>query len=390
MKLNYWLILGAMVSTSLLAQQVGNPPPAAPLTAPAPAETPAPAAAPAPAPAAPEATATAAASTNATHTATAKKKSTPKKKAAPKKKAPTPELITVPLVPGPATVEASNVNVRARAGLKGEVFGHVTQGQQVTVLEEITLKNSAADEPSAWAKILLPPDFHAWVNTTYIEATNKTVRVRKLNVRAGPGENYGILGRLEKGDAVKELNTKGDWMEIEAPTNAFAFVAAQYLKQEAPGAIAAVTPPPAPPTPAEPAPTPATVTDTPAVAAPPTNAPAILAAELAAATNAPGTNATAAVTPAPEPAPAVEEPPPKRIVDREGFVRGITSIQAPTHFALVSPETGKTINYLYTTSAALDLNRYKGMRIVVTGEEGLDERWLNTPVITIQKIQVLQ
>jgi hypothetical protein len=29
------------------------------------------------------------------------------------------------------------------------------------------------------------------------------------------------------------------------------------------------------------------------------------------------------------------------------------------------------------------------MRIIVTGVEGLDERWQNTPVITIQRIQVL-
>ena len=32
----------------------------------------------------------------------------------------------------------------------------------------------------------------------------------------------------------------------------------------------------------------------------------------------------------------------------------------------------------------------KGLKIVVTGEEALDERWGNTPVITIQKIQVLE
>jgi hypothetical protein len=86
----------------------------------------------------------------------------------------------------------------------------------------------------------------------------------------------------------------------------------------------------------------------------------------------------------------VEEPPPKRIVQREGWVRGTFSIQAPTPFELVSPDTGRTINYLYTTSAQLDLRRYKGMRIIVSGEEGLDERWLNTPVITIQSIHVVQ
>ena len=69
---------------------------------------------------------------------------------------------------------------------------------------------------------------------------------------------------------------------------------------------------------------------------------------------------------------------------------GTVSIQAPTRYALVSPETRKTINYLYTTSTNLDLSQYKGMRIIVKGEEGLDERWRNTPVITIHEIHVLE
>jgi hypothetical protein len=86
----------------------------------------------------------------------------------------------------------------------------------------------------------------------------------------------------------------------------------------------------------------------------------------------------------------VEEPPPLRIVQREGIVRYTGSVQAPTVFQLVSPENHKPIDYLYTTSTNLDLNRYKGLRIIVTGEEGLDERWKSTPIITIQRIQVIE
>jgi hypothetical protein len=65
----------------------------------------------------------------------------------------------------------------------------------------------------------------------------------------------------------------------------------------------------------------------------------------------------------------------------------MTSIQAPSHFVLYSPETGQNIDYLYTTARDLDLRRYKGLRVIVTGEESLDERWGNTPVLTIQRIQ---
>ena len=128
------------------------------------------------------------------------------------------------------------------------------------------------------------------------------------------------------------------------------------------------------------------MTETPIVAATTTETPAstttsqIISNELAAAMS-------STVTLAPPPA---DLPPPPRIVSHEGIVRGNTSIQSPTKFELVSVGDRRLINYLYTTSKNLDLSRYKGLHIIVTGEEGLDERWKFTPVITIQKIQVLE
>lgn len=361
--MNCWLVFGVMLCPSLLAQQVTNAPPAGPIESPAPA---------------------AAISTNAPESSPAKapkKKSGSKKKSAKqpaKKKDAAAQLRTVPLVPGPATVEANHVNVRGQAKLKSEVVTRLSKGDIVTVIEEITRNNSGPDEPSAWAKIYLPTNAHVWVNTAYIDTTNKTVLPRRLNLRGGPGENYSVLGRLMRGDAVTEKGTKGDWTEIEAPTNAYAFVAAQYLKQETPAA----------PSVAESQPSATPVAEAPAIAAAPTEPPPTTPApENPAATNA--VAETAPDTNAPPAAP-VEEPPPKRIVDREGLVRGTFSVQAPTHFELVSPDNGRTIDYLYTSSPNLDLRRYKGLRIIVTGEESLEERWGNTPVITIQKIQVLE
>lgn len=327
--------------------------------------------------------------------------------AAPKTKvaAQKPDLASLvrsdPLAPGPAVVVASNVNVRGQAKLKSEVVTRVTKDQQVTVLEEIILKRSAPDEPSAWAKILLPAGIRVWVNTAYVNAATKAVIPKKLNLRAGPGENYSILGTIVRGDTVSEVITKGDWMQIEAPTNAYAFMAAQYLRQEptTPALVATTTPTeptPTEPTPAEPAPVPASVPEAPVVVAAPDTVPAVPATDPAVTPAEPATTdpmEVADIKPAPveiEPAPPSEEPPPPRIIQREGWVRSTTSIQAPSPFALISPETGRTINYLYTTSPNLDLMRYKGLRIVVTGEESLDRRWKNTPVITIQRIQVIE
>jgi uncharacterized protein YgiM (DUF1202 family) len=360
MSKTYLLIFTALVSTSLLAQTVTNAPAAPPIeTAP-----------------------------SSTTNAPAKKAA--KKKAVAKKKAPAPRPVTIPLNPGPAVCEANNVNVRGQAKLNSEVVGKLMKGQPVTVLEEVQLKNSGPDEPSAWAKILLPTNTLVWINTTFVNSANKTVRAKKLNVRSGPGENYSVLGSLKEGDTIKELSMQNDWVQIEAPTDAYAFVAAQFLKQGEPPTIAANTATTTPE--ATPTATPTTVTEPPiattptepttTATTPPTTPPP--ATEPAPVTTEPSTTTTNTT-------PVVEdnEPPPKRIVQREGIVRSTFSIQAPTKFELISPDNHKTINYLSSDSPDLDLSRYKGLRIIITGEEGLDERWRNTPVITIQKIQVL-
>ena len=375
MKKNLWIVFAAALSTGVLAQDATNS--AAALQAPPPEPMPmtAPPAVPAPAI---EASTNAPAATPKKKAATTKattKKKTAKKTAAAPKKAKTPELKTVPLVPGPAVVSANHVNVRSKAGLVGEVLTHVTNGSPVTVIEEVHLKKSGPDEPSAWAKILLPPETHVWVKSSLLDSNNTASK--KINLRAGPGENYGVVGTLQHGDAVQAIDTKGEWTQIQAPTNAYAFMAAQYLKQGEEGPTVAAA------APAEPTPTTTAMPDMPNMAAPPTETPGATAM----ATN--ETPAMPMMSEAPA-TPIVQEPPPPRIVEHEGVVRGSFSIQAPSKYQLVSIDTKQPINYLYTTSTNLDLSRYKGMHIIVTGEEALDPRWKNTPVITIQKIQVLE
>jgi hypothetical protein len=67
----------------------------------------------------------------------------------------------------------------------------------------------------------------------------------------------------------------------------------------------------------------------------------------------------------------------------------VGSLIAPTAYVLYDPTTLKNIDFLYSTSTNLNLSRYDGFHIVVTGEEGLAERWNDTPVLTVQSILVL-
>ncbi len=284
----------------------------------------------------------------------------------------------VVLSPGAATIAGKNVNVRGKASFKGEVITKLQNGDSVTVIEQVILSKPKAGEPSNWAKIAYPASAHVWVHSSYLNA-DKTVKPKKLNVRSGAGENYSIVGTLEQGTAVKEISTKENWTQIEAPASAFAYVAAMFIQQapSAPDAvptIVSIQPP---------EPTTTSVTDGPIVAANTTDVG--------------NTNANA------EPIPAVVQdatgatPPPAvieevlvpRTVSHEGIVRRSVSIQAPTEFALYAKENNKLINYLYTPTAVLDISRYYGRHIIVSGQEGLDERWINTPVLTIQKIYVV-
>ena len=366
MKKQIWTIFVATVSTSLLAQT--NAPEATPsVTAPAPAVT------------APVTTTVepAPAVTNAP----AKKKTVPhkKRKLAAAKAAVISEM-PVALVPGPAEVNTGSINVRGQASFKGEVITHLAQGDTVTVLEQINLPKHKADEPAQWAKIAYPTNANVWVNAKYIDADTKTVKPKKLNLRAGPGENYSVVGLVVRGTPVNEILNKGNWMEIEPPTNAYAFVAAMYLKQEAP-AVATAAPP------AETAPATVPVTEAQPVVTAPTNVPAAPETNVVSAT-APETNALMAA--AETNAPVEQPPPPPRVVTHEGFVRHVTSLIAPTAYELYDTNTSTTIDYLYTTTTNLNLSRYNGLHIIVTGEEGLAQRWKDTPVLTIQRIHVVE
>lgn len=380
MKMKYGFILAMMVSTAAVVAQVATntpPPLAAPGGSPAPVEpAPAPAAVAAPV----DASVTAATNQPAAKKAkkTAKKKDTKKVAAADKKKP--AKIIEAPSfgTNDSAVAKQNNINIRGQANINSEVVGHLKQGEAVTVLKEVTLKHPKTDEPAKWAQIALPSGMHVWVNSTFLD-TNQTVVATKLNVRTGPGENYSVIGRLKKGDAVKALNVKGDWAEIEAPSNAYAFVAAHLLARKEAGA--------APAEPTTPAVAPVATVVEPAAqpAAPAAGTPATTATDTAQATP----PAVTPAIPAPLPAPPVEEPT-TRIVQREGIVGGTVSIQAPTHFELESLDDGKPMDYLYSGSTNLVLQHYKGLTVLVSGEESLDERWPNTPVITIQRIQVVK
>lgn len=354
--------------------------------------------------------------------------------------------------PETATVAEGKINVRGKPSLIGEVVTQLEQGEKVTVLERITNSTPRPGDSTNWARIKLPNNTPVWVFAPFVK--DGVVAVSRLNVRAGRGENYSVLGRIERGEPVKHIRTVAEWMEIEPPTNAYAFVDLDLLQFEGqPRSTPQATSPPvevAQPTqtPAaaevkpktvasaapevtqiEPTPNAPTNNTTVAAAVPETPKPEATPEQSAAVTPAEAVTTTPslAVTPpvsndpppsqpqetrVDEPSPAItaqtsppatleplpqaagpvevrKEPLPKRIVRREGIVRATTSIQAPTWYELVNADTKKRINYLFDENMGVNLKDYRGQRVVVTGEEGIDPRWPNTPILDMQTLDVL-
>ncbi|MBM3847383.1 MAG: hypothetical protein FJ405_14015 [Verrucomicrobia bacterium] len=77
----------------------------------------------------------------------------------------------------------------------------------------------------------------------------------------------------------------------------------------------------------------------------------------------------------------------KRVVSREGRVRRTYNIQSPTDMVLENLQNGRIMNYLYSTSTNINFQSYRGRVVTVVGEEALDERWPNIPVIRVETLQ---
>lgn len=340
-----WTILGTMMAASLLAQDNTNNLPAIPPPVSSPAAETAPAAAPAPAPA-PEMAPTNTPPPPVKH----------KHRAVVHHHPATPEP-TVTLAPGQANVNVNDLVVRGQAGTKGELVTHLHKGDTVTVLEQINLSHHAADEPSQWAKIAYPSSAHVWVDSKYVDASG-TVKSKKLNLRAGPGENFSVVGIVDQGTSVSQIQTKGNWMEIQPPSNAYAFVAARYLAQEN---IAATAPSPTPTETPETAPTPTQVPQQPEIV----------------------------MTPPPPAAPPQPEAPQTRVVQHEGVVGTVGSPTAPEDYKLYDPNTKTDIDFLHAAAPDIDFSKMVDDQIIVSGQEGVEPGWPNTPVIYVQDVQVV-
>lgn len=287
-----------------------------------------------------------------------------------------------------ATVSGNRVNVRGKASLNSEVITQLSAGDAVVVLEKIPVSGAKAGEPAAWAKIRLPKSTSVFVYAPYIEEGTHKVKVSRLNMRGGPGENYSVLGRIERGAEVREIQTTANWMEIEAPAEAYAFVAMDFVTVSDTAVAESAAEESAVSEPVEVVEV-AVVEEAPGIVSEPVATEAWPEGEepvdgsVAEVVETTGAESTVPMVPVM----VAESPMLPRVVYREGRVVVSMSIQAPSRWSLMSLETKQTINYLHTEKEGLSLDAFAGKDVFLKGEELLDARW-KTPLLEVEDIRL--
>jgi len=116
----------------------------------------------------------------------------------------------------------NNCNLRAKALVTSEVVGQVSEND---ILAAKTMDKD-------WVEVVPPANVDLWVLGDYVKdgAINCS---QKVNVRAGAGINFNIVGQLPQGEKVEVRGTHAEWIKI-APLPACSLWIARSLVSEVP------------------------------------------------------------------------------------------------------------------------------------------------------------
>lgn len=115
-------------------------------------------------------------------------------------------------------INAENVKLRAGYNENFTALKNLKKGEDIIVLNRYF----------CWYQVRLPNDVYCYVSKAYI-SDEGFVTADQLNVRAGAGEKYYILGKLKKGEPVFTVSSDGDWYKIRPPKEATGWIHEDYM-----------------------------------------------------------------------------------------------------------------------------------------------------------------
>ncbi len=290
-----------------------------------------------------------------------------------------------------ARVKTDRVNLRAKPDTSSEVVAQANAEDRLSVV-------SSQDE---WVEIVPPDSVDVWAHVDFVK--DGLSAANKLNLRAGPGINYSVVGSIDRGQVVPVRGQFGEWLKV-APTHATLWVSRPFVDLVSPvAAVGAPVPVVSAPTSATPEPVaPATPLGAaaesqlpmlpPAEPAPPTVAlpqselpPAQPVAPVA--LDAPSASKTAGAIPLPPDLRPVPLEGQGRYVSREGELKPAPFLFGrPSAFRLVKKEGVQLVTVCYVRGNSAQLNSLLNEQLTVFGYE----YWVQgvrQPVIVLERIE---
>lgn len=120
-------------------------------------------------------------------------------------------------------VEKSKIKVYSGPNENFEIVSSLGKDSEVLVL----------GHSYGWYRLELPEHSLVYVNKMFVERTEVDkgkVKGERVNVRAGAGTTFTILGQLNKGNIVTIAGEDKDWFKIESFKNLSGWVKADYIK----------------------------------------------------------------------------------------------------------------------------------------------------------------
>jgi hypothetical protein len=263
-------------------------------------------------------------------------------------------------------VVGQRINLRARADARSEVVGQAADG-------DILLARSFQDD---WVEVTPPDAIDFWVQRDFLQ--DSAVTTAKLNVRAGAGINFTVVGALGKGDLVVRRGDFGEWVRIAPPPGASLWVSRAYIE--------VLQPEKDKPPVVEPA------TSSEAVAAPVAAVEASATARPVPGVKPPGTGTVLTENPD---SPVTKVPPDLvliplegqgRVVQRDGWLQlsGFV-LRQPSRYRLVQQTGRRTDTICYVRGNSAQLGSFVGQRLLIRGREYW-VKGVRSPVVVPEQI----
>jgi len=127
-------------------------------------------------------------------------------------------------LPYTGTITGYSVNLRSGPGANFEILRKLNKSDFVLVVEV----------GPEWIKIALPRNSKAYVHSGFIVRNNQIsgqISADRVNIRAGAGTNFNVVGQLNKNDALEIISKTDDWYYIFPYGNAYGWVHKNFVKE---------------------------------------------------------------------------------------------------------------------------------------------------------------